>query len=146
MKNKKLRLFTFAVTAICMSVLFVTVFADWVVPYTTSVPCIHGPSYHTVPSMEIVYGSDDTYHWTATNNFDKCSVSGCNGKSFTGQSNHVKSRHSATGYNSDLCSGGWHYYYANCSENTCGRRFVYAKYKCNGISHPGPYVLSELIK
>ena len=138
MKLNKIRFVVLSMTAIFMAVWFIPAFATGVVPYYTNISCEHGSSHYTKKRTVINRGADETYHWFAEDTYMDCDVSGCNGTFFTGQFEYGRERHNLPSrYSSDRCSSGWHYYYATCT--ACSRRGLFAKFKCNGHTHPSPY-------
>lgn len=110
---RKRHLISIVLASLFLSVCLNSSIANTVVPFATSVACIHGTNTHTVPRQETVTGWDSNNHWIGTNNYEDCSVAGCNGTSFTGQSlinyPHIK----PTKHSSESCSGGYHTFYAN---------------------------------
>ena len=135
---RKRHLISIVLVSLFLSVCLNSSIANTVVPFATSVACIHGTNMHTVPRQETVTGWDSNNHWIGTNNYEDCSVAGCNGTSFTGQSlinyPHIK----PTKHSSESCSGGYHTFYAKCAQSYCNATIIYARVRCNGSNHPSP--------
>lgn len=140
-KNEKTRYFSLLIVIAFLCVWCMPVFAQVQRVVIMRAPCQHGSNYHTIPYKVAVTGWNAKEHWVTTEYHYKCSVSGCNGSSYSDQITVYNPHITPTQYTSQSCSGGYHSFYGTCKQSYCQATVLIARINCNGSNHPSPYVV-----